>query len=91
MLLRARMTLTRKALLDHLESARGFDVSQIESDDMELFSSGLLDSFAMVDLIQLIEEIGGFEIPQSDVTLENLDSINRILAYARSRGRDAAS
>jgi acyl carrier protein len=80
------MHLTREALLGHLESARAIDVSQIESDDAELFSSGLLDSFAMADLMQFIEEIGGFEISPEDVTLENFDSVNRILAYAGSRG-----
>jgi acyl carrier protein len=79
------MALTREALLGHLESARAIDVSSIDSDDAELFSSGLLDSFAMADLLQFIEETTGLEISSEDVTLENFDSINRILAYAASR------
>jgi D-alanine--poly(phosphoribitol) ligase subunit 2 len=54
--------------------------------DMPLFSSGALDSLAMLNLITLIEERAGFEIRADEVTLENFDTVNRILSFAESRG-----
>ncbi|MDG2046801.1 MAG: phosphopantetheine-binding protein [Halioglobus sp.] len=50
-------------------------------DDTPLFSSSLLDSFTMVSLIMVIESEADITIPPEDITLDNLDSINAILAY----------
>lgn len=52
--------------------------------DSKLFSSGLLDSFMMVELILHLETTGGFKIPPEAITLDNLDSINSILDYVTS-------
>lgn len=49
--------------------------------DNELFSSGLLDSFSMADLVTHIESNEGIVIPPDDFTLENLDSIEKIILY----------
>lgn len=49
--------------------------------ETELFSSGLLDSVAMVNLIAHIEDQARIEVRASDVTLDNFDTIARILAY----------
>jgi len=56
------------------------------SDETPLFSTSLLDSFIMIELITFIEKEGGFRVKPSEVTLENLDSIGAILAYAERRG-----
>lgn len=50
----------------------------------ELFSSGLLDSVSMVSLIGFIEEKTRATVQPADVTLENFDSVERIVAYAAS-------
>lgn len=52
-----------------------------------LFSTSVIDSFQMMSLIEFIEKSCGFRIPPDDVTFENLDSIQRILAYAARRGK----
>lgn len=52
----------------------------------ELFSSGLLDSVSMVSLITFIEEKTGAVIQPGDVTLENFDSVDRIIAHVASLG-----
>ena len=49
--------------------------------DTALFSSGLLDSFAMADLVSHIESNANIMIPPEDFTLNNLDSIDKIVAY----------
>ena len=52
-----------------------------------LFSSGLLDSFAMADLVSQIEVKEDIVVPPEDFTLENFDSINRIVAYLDARDK----
>lgn len=48
-----------------------------------LFSSGALDSVAMLNLILFVERETGAEIRAEDVTLENFDTAASILDFAR--------
>ncbi|MFT4014131.1 MAG: phosphopantetheine-binding protein [Paracoccus sp. (in: a-proteobacteria)] len=73
------MSLTQDELLTYLR-----DDLNIEEDldgQTELFSSGLLDSVSMVSLITFIEERAGAVVQPSDVTIENFDTAERIMAY----------
>ena len=81
------MAVTRNNLLEFLQGSLGVDVAELETDDTELYSSGLVDSFSIVHLIQFLEAQGGFEVDPTDVNLENLDSIRKILAYASTQAR----
>ena len=47
-----------------------------------LFSSGLLDSVSMVNLIGFIEEKTNATVHPEDVTLDNFDTPVRIASYA---------
>ena len=78
------MALTRQTLTRYLVEKQGVDAHAL-ADGPLLFTSGLLDSFTMVDLILFIEEEGGFKMRAAEVNLDNLDSIERILAYADAR------
>ena len=78
------MTLSRQSLLQHLVDEFGLDAAGID-DATLLFSDGLLDSFAVADLLTYIEEQGAFTVQPHEVTLDNLDSIERILAFANSK------
>ena len=49
-----------------------------------LFSSGLLDSVLMLNLIMFVEERGGMQVRPEDVTLENFDTPARIVSYVES-------
>lgn len=51
--------------------------------ETRLFSSGALDSVAMLNLIMFVESETGAEIRAEDVTLENFDTAARILDFAR--------
>lgn len=75
------MSISRESLVGFLESELALDVTEIE-DDTELVSSGIIDSFSLVTLISFLEKQGSFRISPMDVNLENLDTINRILAFA---------
>lgn len=70
----------RTHLVDLLETELGVDMDDID-DDTALFSSGIVDSFALVTLMMHLEREGGFRINPADVTLDNLDTLGRILAY----------
>lgn len=53
--------------------------------DTALFSSGELDSMAMVQLIGFIEDRSGMQVNAEDVTLENFDTVARIISYVEAR------
>ena len=74
------MMVTRQLLLEQLEIRFGLDATAID-DTTLLFSSGLLDSFSVAELLMFIEEQGGFRVEPTEITLDNLDSIERILAF----------
>jgi acyl carrier protein len=78
------MALDRKSLRRFLQERQGLEPEDFE-DDTLLFSSGLIDSFSMVDLIMFIEEAAGFRVHPADVTLNNFDSIDRLLAFVEAR------
>ena len=78
------MALDRATLLAYLSDHLRLDTSKV-TDDSPLFSSSLLDSFHMVDLIVFMESEGGFKMKARDVNMDNLDTIAAILAYGASR------
>ena len=53
--------------------------------DESLFDSGLLDSFALPDVVSALEKEFGVSIPDSDLNPRKFDSIERIEAYLDSR------
>jgi len=53
------------------------------TDDTPLFSSGLIDSFSLVMLMSFLESEGKFRINPVDVSLENMDSVERILNFSK--------
>ena len=89
-LLQEQMTLTQDALLDYLEQKHAVPSASVEA-STALFSDGHLDSFSMVDLILFIEENTGISVSPGDVTLDNLDSIDRILRFVGERVGDSAA
>lgn len=46
-----------------------------------LFESGLLDSFKLVDLVMVLEEVYKVKIPDADVNPRKFDSLARIDSY----------
>lgn len=78
------MSLTRETLLDYLTSELSLDASSVD-DATLLFSSSILDSFNMVELTAFIERSEGLRFSTSDFSLDNLDSVERILGFVNSR------
>lgn len=82
------MPLTRERIVEYLVTHHDLDGVQLE-EEMALFSSHALDSFAMVDLMVFVEKEAGIRIRASEVTLDNLDSIAKILRFAAARAATA--
>ena len=73
--------LTADGLFAFLEDDLGVDVQDVDA-DTPLFSSQLVDSFALVTLMMFLEREAGIRIAPADVNLDNMDTIGRMLAYA---------
>ena len=56
-----------------------------EDPEESLFESGLLDSFALPDLIAAIERRFSIKVPDADLSPRKFDSLARIDAYLQSR------
>jgi len=74
------MTLNKDGLLQFMEKKLGVDTSQVDA-DTPLFSSGIIDSTGMVELIVFVESAAQVKFGPDDITLDNLDSIGRILNF----------
>ncbi|MCA8926988.1 MAG: acyl carrier protein [Alphaproteobacteria bacterium] len=74
------MAITEESLKAVLEDDMGIDVTDIGPQTL-LFSTGIIDSFALVTLMTYLEKEGKFRVDPADVNLENMDSIERILTY----------
>ena len=58
---------------------------RILSEEQPLFSSALLDSASLVNLVVFLEEKTGLSVEADDVTLENFDTISAILSFCAAR------
>jgi acyl carrier protein len=77
-----------ESLKNYLGERMGLDTTSL-ADETPLFSSNLLDSFSMVDLIMFIEKESAVRLDPTDVSLDNLDSIERILRFVAARRAEA--
>jgi acyl carrier protein len=75
------MALTDQLLLGYLRTSLG--VSDLDSDS-QLFSSGLVDSMSMMNLIAFLEDNTAIQVRGEDVTLDNFDTPRRIIQFAES-------
>ncbi|MEE2859457.1 MAG: acyl carrier protein [Paracoccus sp. (in: a-proteobacteria)] len=77
------MTITIDNLTAFLKDS--LNVDEPIDPSTELFSTGMLDSVAMMNVISFVEETARIEVHPRDVTLENFDSVQRIVDYATSQ------
>ena len=75
------MSLTDTMLLGYLKTMVGDEPLDGGS---PLFSTGMLDSMLMVNLIAFVEESAQIQVRGEDVTLENFDTADSIVRFAQS-------
>ena len=57
----------------------------IEDLDINMKEEGLMDSLAFVEMLVKIEEIFGLSIAPTEVTYEEIDTPNKVIAYIENR------
>jgi len=74
-----------QGVVDYLnENAQTNGVEQPKEGD-DLFKLGVLDSFALVDFVTVLEEETGIKVPDGDVNPANFQTIEAIERYVASR------
>jgi acyl carrier protein len=68
------------AYLNETSRAAGSAAPQPADD---LFKLGVLDSFALVDFLMILEESCGIKVPDSDVNAANFQTIEAIEQYVQ--------
>lgn len=76
--------MVRKVILDQLAEITGEDEIK-KNPEIELFSSGLLDSFGIIQLFVAIQEELNIEIAPTEVDREMWATPNKIIAYLEER------
>lgn len=76
--------MTRETLVQFFVDKFGLEPDELD-DTTPIFSQGLLDSFNLVDLVAFLEKSLGKKIGAMEVNLNNLDTLERILAFARAK------
>jgi acyl carrier protein len=77
----------RSAIRRHLQVDLALDLDAVD-DETPLFSSGLVDSLSMLGFVSFLEGLVGRPIRPTDMTLENLDSVRRILGLLEGYDRE---
>lgn len=72
--------MTKNELYEFICDDAGLERSEID-DETLLFSDGFIDSFTMTSLLAFVEQETRISIEQSAVTLENFDTVPRIMAF----------
>jgi acyl carrier protein len=70
-------------ILKVLREVTGKDISPAA--DEPLFTSGLLDSFALTDFVGGLEEEFGVTVPDSDLSARKFDTIAKVESYLAAK------
>lgn len=57
-------------------------------DDDSFMDTGIIDSTGILELIEFLEEEVGIKIEDEEMTPDNLDSVNRIVAFVATKKSD---
>lgn len=61
------------------------DKSKTFDDDDSFLEEGIIDSVGVVDLVLFIEETFNFRVEDEEIIPANLDSVNKLVVYVRSK------
>lgn len=64
------------------------DAPQLFAVEQPLFTSGILDSFDLIELVTLIEQRAGLRVRARDINMDNLDSVQRVMAFVARAAKE---
>ena len=76
--------MVKEQVLEMLEEICEDEVVR-EDLDINMKEEGLMDSLAFVEMLVKIEEIFGLSIAPTEVTYEEIDTPNKVIAYIENR------
>jgi acyl carrier protein len=79
------MSDTQDRVVKILQTVAGAKQPLVVDPDESLFESGVLDSFALPELVSALEVEFGTKIPDADLSAQTFESVNRITAYIQKR------
>lgn len=59
-------------------------------DDVSLLEEGIMDSTGVLDLVMFIEETFGIQVKDEELVPENLDSVDKLVAFVERKTGCAA-
>jgi acyl carrier protein len=75
----------KEALRDYITAQMIHDPKYPLKDDEALITGGLVDSFSLVELALFIEEKFGAHFPDSELTAENMNTLNQIVGNIEAK------
>ena len=73
-----------QSIVDYLNENAQNNGAAAPKDGEDLFKSGALDSFALVDFVTLLEEHCAIKVPDSDISPTNFQTISAIESYVEA-------
>jgi acyl carrier protein len=74
-----------QGVTDYLNENASNNGAAVPASGDDLFKAGILDSFALVDFIGVLESETGISVPDSDVKPANFQTLEAIESYVESR------
>lgn len=78
----------RSVLPDKMQSLSDCNITALEPED-KLFSTGVIDSMTIVEIILLVEQYWNIEVDPTDLSMDNFDSVAAICRYVRQKRNGA--
>ena len=72
------------ALTDKLQSLSSYPLDDFTPVD-RLFSSGLVDSLNIVEIIQFVESYFSIQVDPTDLSMDNFDSMASVAGYVQDK------
>ena len=72
-------------IIEQLKKLLSALLPQTIEPDQALFSSGILDSIALLEVVQMIEVQWGIRFHWSEVTLDNLDTMEKMASFVQKK------
>ncbi|HVO24331.1 MAG TPA: acyl carrier protein [Candidatus Margulisiibacteriota bacterium] len=78
------MALSKERLLHFMQDKLGIDTADVD-EETRLFSSGIIDSAGLVELIVFVESEENMKFAPEDISLDHLDSIAQVLGFVAEK------
>ncbi len=63
------------------------DSSKPLNDDDSFLEKGIIDSTGVLELVSFIEETFNIKVEDEELIPDNLDSVNKLIAYIQAKGK----